>query len=69
MALPQYLQPQTYWEKRAALMEESVWRMANILANGLPPQYGEAISDHLRQWGELLKELREEHQAPPAGGA
>ncbi|KFB68902.1 hypothetical protein [Candidatus Accumulibacter vicinus] len=66
MPLPQHLRPKTYWEKRADLMEESTWRLAIIMVEALPPQYGALVSDHLREWNDMLDKLREEH---PANGA
>lgn len=69
MALPEHLHPKTYWEKRAELMEESVWRLANILAGALPPQYGHMVGDHMRQWGDLINKLKDERPAPPDGAA
>lgn len=63
MPLPQHLQPRTYWENRAELMEESVWRLANILIPYLPPQGGNEVVNHMIQWRELIKKLELNH--PP----
>ena len=65
MALPEHLQPKTYWEKRAELMEESVWRLTRILMASLPAHTEGAVHDHLKQWGNLIEQLTAEHGLPP----
>ncbi len=63
--LAQHLHPQTYWEQRCQLLEESVVRMMNILAQtALPPHAVEALRYHCEQWNELIAELAKKHTEP-----
>ena len=65
MSLPTHLHPTTYWEKRCELLEESVFRMANILQNYTMPPAGQyAMREHFDEWNRLLAELGEKHPAP-----
>lgn len=69
MPLPDHLEPKTYWEKRAELMEESVWRLTRILMQSMPAHTEVAVHDHLKQWAGLIEDLTAQHQEPPAPAA
>lgn len=67
MPLPDHLHPATYWEKRCELLEESVFQILRILSRtAVPPAAAGEISDHVRQWNDLLVRLGEEYPAPTA---
>lgn len=65
MPLPEHLGPQTYWEKRAELMEDSVERIVQILvATAVPSHTARALDEHMREWARLIGTLASEYPAP-----
>ena len=68
MPLAEHLHPKTYWEERCGLLEESVFRLAGILAQqGLPPQAAYAVQEHVREWDRLLSDLTNKHDPENKG--
>lgn len=58
MSLPEHLHPKTYWEERCELLEESVFRLASILANSaMPPQAASQVRLHVDDWNRLIAEI------------
>ena len=66
MALPEHLEPKTYWEARMGIAEEALQQLANVLSPHLPHSANMALEQWQRDWMNLLVDLREKHPPLPA---
>lgn len=60
MPLPPELEPKTYWERRASLAEESLFRFM-FMMKAYFPSLSHDIDGHVAEWTRLLGELQKEH--------
>lgn len=69
VSLAPHLYPQTYWEKRCALLEQSVQRLTNIISvYTFPPAGHEDLAEHFKEWNRLIGELANEHPSQASKG-
>lgn len=66
MALPEHLQPKTYWEERTGIAEEAVQQLAQILAPHLPQHANDALRLWMNDWNRILIGLKDRHPPLPA---
>lgn len=70
MSLPEHLEAKTYWEKRAALLEEAVRRLVDVLrAHALPPSARYEIQAWAAEWDRILDVITREESPPPEQSA